>query len=145
MFKRILLPIDGSDQSLRAAAVGIDMATHSGASAVGLEILSPLAAVSLASDFIVHANGGYAGKAVEHAKEHLASLATIAREARVDFKDGYVFDHRPYTAIVAAANLSGCDLIVVGASEYAHGHRVQLSHEVVKLLGDAGVPVLVCH
>jgi nucleotide-binding universal stress UspA family protein len=145
MFKRILLPIDGTDQSLRAAAIGIDMAQHSRASTTGLEVLSPLAAVSMATDAILHGAGGYADRAVEHAREHLADLASLAHEAAVDFKDGYVFDRRPYTAIVAAASLGGCDLIVIGASEYAHGHHVQLSHEIVRLLGNAGVPVLVCH
>lgn len=145
MFKRILLPIDGSDQALRAAAVGIDMATCSGASAVGLEVLPPLPTVSLAADFILHTNDGYACRAVEHARGHLADLAFIAREAAVDFRDGYVFDRRPHTAIVAAASQSGCDLIVVGASEYAHGHHVQLSREVARLLSDAQIPVLVCH
>jgi nucleotide-binding universal stress UspA family protein len=145
MFKRILLPIDGSDQALRAATVGIDMATLSGASAVGLEVLEPLPTVSLAADFILHSPDCHAGRAVKRAREHLADLASIAHEAAVDFNDGYVFDRRPYTAIVAAANRSGCDLIVVGASEYAHGHHVQLSREVARLLSDTGIPVLVCH
>lgn len=145
MFKRILLPIDGSEQALRAAVVGIDMATISGASAVGLEVLEPLPTVSLAADFILHTADGHAGRAVKHARTHLAEVASIAHAAAVDFKDGYVFDRRPYTAIVAAANQSGCDLIVVGASEYAHGRHVQLSRQVAMLLGDAEIPVLVCH
>jgi nucleotide-binding universal stress UspA family protein len=145
MFKRILLPIDGTDQALRAAMVGIDMATRHGASALGVEVLAPLPSVSLVSDFILQTSEGCKGKAVERAREHLAHLASFARKAAVDFEDGYLFDRRPYTAIVAAANQANCDLIVVGASEYAHGRHVHLSHEVVRLLGDTDIPVLVCH
>lgn len=145
MFKRILLPIDGTDHALRAAGVGIDVAARCGASTIGLEVLTPLAAVSLAADGILQKAGGYTDQAVAHARTHLAALASLARDAAVDFNDGYVFDRRPYTAIVAAANKGACDLIVVGASEYAYRHQVQLSREVVRLLGSAEVPVLVCH
>jgi len=146
MFKRILLPVDGSEQSLRAASIGIEMAAHHGAEAVGLEVLAPLASVTWVADFILHSRENHANHAIKRARNHLALIAAIASKTSVRFEDGYIFDRRPYTAIVATADLAGCDLIVIGAGEYAHGDsQVKLSHEMARLLGNTGVPVLVCH
>lgn len=144
MFERILLPIDGSQQSLQAAATGVALAAHSGRKAVGLEILEPLSSVALAADALVRDSSGHAHKAMQQAREDLAEVASLARQAHVAFEDGYVFDRRPYTAIVAAAHRAGCDLIVIGAGEYARSHHARLSHEVSLLLNCADVPVLVC-
>lgn len=144
MFERILLPIDGSEQSLQAAATGVALAAHSGRRAIGLEILEPLSSVTLAADALVHDSSSHAAKAIRRAREDLAEVATLARNASVSFEDGYVFDRRPYTAIVAAAHRAGCDLIVIGAGEYAHSHHAKLSHEVSLLINCAEVPVLVC-
>lgn len=43
MFKHILLPTDGSEQSLRAARLGIALARQTGASVHAYHVLAPLA------------------------------------------------------------------------------------------------------
>jgi nucleotide-binding universal stress UspA family protein len=144
MFKHLLLSVDGTDQSLRAASLGVALAAAEGAQALGMQVVQPLPAVELAGDFIVHQHGGHADRAIDHARDDLSAVASMTRLADVPFQQGCVMDRRPYTAIVAAANLAHCDLIVIGAGEYAHGHHVRLSHEVWRLLGSTDVPVLVC-
>jgi len=144
VFKRILLSIDGSDQSLQAAATGIALAATGGRQAIGLEVLEPPPTVVLAADALVHDKSGHAAKAVRRAREDLAEVAAMAKDVNVAFEEGYAFDGRPYAAIVAAAYRANCDLIVIGAGEYAHSHRAHLSREVSLLINSADVPVLVC-
>jgi nucleotide-binding universal stress UspA family protein len=144
MFKRILLPVDGSEQSLRAASTGVALAAQGEHQAVGLEVLCPPPSVTLAADALVHDDSSHTARAIRKARNDLAEVAVMAKDANVAFADHYVFDHRPYTAIIAAARSAGCDLIVIGAGEYSFGHGTQLSHEVSLLIHCAEVPVLVC-
>ncbi len=144
MFKRILVPVDGSEQAMHAAAVGIAMAACGGAKVLALEVLQPQPSVTWVADALIGRHDGHDARAVDRARQHMADVASLAQGTTVPLEEGYVFDRRPYTAIVSAAFRASCDLIVVGASEYAHGHHVQLSHEVTRLLSSTDVPVLVC-
>lgn len=145
MFKRIFVPVDGSQQAMKAAAVGVAMAAKDGARLMAFEVIMPLPAVSLAADTLLGNDQGHAAGATHRARQHLADVATLAKDTAVPFEDGYAFDRRPYAAIVCAARRAQADLIVIGAGEYAHGRDVQLSHEVARLLGSTDIPVLVCH
>jgi len=144
VFKRILLPVDGSEQSLQAAQTGIALAAASGAKAVGLEVLKPLASVVLAADAILHDSPNHTARAIRRAREDLAEVRLMAHDAGVEFEDGYVFDRRPCVAIVSAAERANCDLIVASAHQYAGSHGGRLSHEMVRLIGSCSIPVLVC-
>lgn len=144
MFKRIFVPVDGSQQAMHAAAIGIAMAAQDGAKVLAFEVLTPLPAVTLAADSLLGGKNGHDTSATVRARQHLADVATMARGTAVACEEDYVFDRRPYAAIACAARRAGCDLIVVGAGEYAHGQHVQLSHEVARLLGSTDIPVLVC-
>lgn len=144
MFKRIFVPVDGTQQAMKAAAIGIAMAAKDGARLTAFEVITPLPAVTLAADTLLGDDHGHAAGATHRARQHLADVATLAKDTAVTFEDGYAFDRRPYAAIVSAARRAHADLIVVGAGEYAHGHHVQLSHEVARLLGSTDIPVLVC-
>jgi len=144
VFKRILLSIDGTEQSLRAAAIGIALAARGEQQTIGLEVLDPVSTVVLAADTLVHDSSSHTSRAVRRAQEDLAEVAAMARDAQVAFEDRHVFDRRPYTAIVAAAKCAGCDLIVTGAGEYARSHHAQLSREISLLINSTDIPVLVC-
>lgn len=144
MFKRIFVPVDGTQQAMRAAAIGVAMAAKDGAGLVAFEVVAPMPAVALAADTLLGNNHRHASVAAHRARQHLADVATLARDTAIPFEDGYAFDRRPFAAIVSAARRARCDLIVVGAAEYAHGRDVQLSHEVAQLLSSTDIPVLVC-
>jgi nucleotide-binding universal stress UspA family protein len=133
MFQNILLPTDGSDQSLRAARV------H------GYHVSAPLAAVACFSDLIRHAADDYRDEAIHRAKQRLEAIHALASEADVPFDGDCTFDHRPYTAIVGAARQYGCDLIVMGAHGRTGLDRLVLGKETSKVLSCADIPVLVCH
>ena len=144
MFKRIFVPLDGTQQAMHAAAIGIAMAKSDGAGLMAFEVIAPLPAVTLAADRLLGNDSDHAASASRRARQHLADVAILARDTAIPFEDGYAFDRRPYAAIASAAKQAQCGLIVVGASEYAHGRDVKLSNEVARLLSSTDIPVLVC-
>ena len=120
MFKRILVPFDGSETSRRALAMAIDMARPSGGRlrvVHQLEDLSHLAAYD--------PSGASSGELFEVMREAgsqlLAEGTAIARAAGIEADDVLLdrFGRRLGEAIADAAKLWNADLIVVGT----HGRR----------------------
>ena len=145
MFKNILLPTDGSDQSLRAARLGIALAKQVGARVHAYHVLAPLAAIPYFSDLIRQDPDDYHNEAVGRAQRQLEAIHVLAEEAGVPFDGDYAFDRRPYTAIVGAARQYDCDLIVMGTHGRTGTDRLVLGSETNKVLNCADIPVLVCH
>ena len=145
MFKHILLPTDGSEPSLRAARLGMALASRVGASVHAYHVLAPLAAVAYLSDLIRQAPDDYQHEAIGRAQQQLEAIHALAREAGVPFEGDYAFDYRPYAAIIGAARRHGCDLIVMGTHGRTGLDRLVLGSETGKVLECADIPVLVCH
>ena len=144
MFKNILLPTDGSDQSLRAAKLGIALAKQVGARVHAYHVLAPLAAVAHISDLIRHAPDDYHHEAISRAQQQLEVIHDMASEAGVPFDGDYAFDQRPSSAIVGAARRFDCDLIVMGTHGRTGIDRLMLGSETGKVLSCSDVPVMVC-
>jgi len=145
MFKNILLPTDGSDQSLRAARLGIALAKKVGARVHAYHVLAPLAAVAYFSDLIRYAPDDYRDQAIRRARQRIEAIHALASEADVPFEGDYAFDHRPYAAIIGAAQRYDCDLIVMGTHGRTGWDRLVLGGETSKVLNGADIPMLVCH
>jgi len=144
MFKNILLPTDGSEQSLRAAQLGIALARKMGAKVHAYHVLAPLAAVADFSDLIRHAPDDYHHHAIGRAQRKLDQVRALAEQDGVPFEGDYAFDHRPYTAILGAARQYDCDLIVMGTHGRTGTDHMMLGSETNKVLSCADIPVLVC-
>ena len=145
MFKHILLPTDGSDQSLRAARLGIALAKQGHARIHAYHVLAPLAAIAYFSDLIRDSPDDYEQEAVQRAEQQLETIRLMAKEAGVPFEGDYTFDRRPYSAILGAARQYDCDLIVMGTHGHSGLDRLVLGSETNKVLSCADIPVLVCH
>jgi nucleotide-binding universal stress UspA family protein len=145
MFKNILVPTDGSDQSLCAARIAIALAKQLGARVHAYHVLAPLAAVAHFSDLIRHAPDDYHQEAVRRAEQQLQAIHELAKEAGVPFDGGYAFDQRPYSAIVGAARHYGCDLIVMGTHGRTGVDRLVMGSQASKVLSCSDIPVMVCH
>lgn len=145
MFKNILLPTDGSDQSLRAAHLGIALAKQNRARVHAYHVLAPLAAVDFFSDLIRESPDDYREEAIQRAEQQLETIRLIAEEAGVPFEGNYAFDQRPYSAILGAARQYNCDLIVMGTHGRTGLDRLVLGSETNKVLSCTDIPVLVCH
>lgn len=144
MFKRILLPIDGSELSLRAADTGIALAKSVGASVMVLHVLEPLPSVAYFTEKLMASKEAYTNEAMRRAEDFLGEVRKRAAAAGVPCETAIEYDHRPYTAIVGAATTQGCDLIVLGSHGRSGLDRLLLGSETYKTLLSANVPVMVC-
>ncbi|WP_243041183.1 universal stress protein [Dyella sedimenti] len=144
MFQNILLPVDGSEHSLRAIETGVELASRLQARVYGVHVLPPLPAVSYVAE-LLQSRDSYTNLAKQRAEGFLAEVTRRAQAAGVACETEYVFDLRPYVAIVAAAHKHHCDLIVMASRGYQGLERVLLGSVTHKVMLSCDIPVLVCH
>ena len=145
LFRHILLPIDGSDLSLRALALGLDMAKLCNAKVSVIHAVPPFHSLAYMTELIAASELNYNQEAVKSASGYLAQAKALADAAQVPCECHYAFGEHPYETILSAVNEYRCDLIVM-ASHGLHGlNRFILGSETQKVLTKSTVPVLVCH
>lgn len=148
MYRNILLPIDGSQLSLRAAQHGIELAKALSARVTVVMVTTPWA-IQFAREPAVVVPGvvvpqtEYDLRTEQAACNCLRVVTDEARSAGVPSKALHVRYRDPYVAILDAARREGCDLIVMAS----HGRRgltgLLLGSETVKVLTHSQIPVLV--
>lgn len=144
-FRHILLPIDGSELSLRAFALGLDMATLCGAKVSVIHVVPPFHSLAYITEVIAASEFDYNQQAIKSATGYLAQAKKLADDRHVACECHYAFGERPYEAILHAVDEHHCDLIVM-ASHGWHGlDKLILGSETQKVLAKATIPVLVCH
>lgn len=143
MYKRILIPSDGSEASQRAILAGVDFARELGAEVVGLTVTPAFHVLSTDSEMLEDTPEQFTANSAARAGRILADVENAAREAGVPYRGEHVVDDDPYAAIVATAQRLGCDLITMAS----HGRRglkgPLLGSETQKVLVHSTVPVLV--
>jgi nucleotide-binding universal stress UspA family protein len=148
MYKSILLPIDGSRLSLRAAQHGIELAKALNARVTVIMVTTPWA-TQFAREPAVVVPGvlvpetEYDLRTEQAACNCLRVVTDEARSVGVPSQALHVRHRDPYVAILDAARREGCDLIVMAS----HGRRgltgLLLGSETVKVLNHSEMPVLV--
>ena len=142
MFKRILVPTDGSELTAKAVAKAIDLAKALGASIYTLSVKEPFPYSAISEmqpvppqDFFDAQERIAAGRV--NAVRDAAKAAGLACEAHT------VEDVHPWEAIIDHAKANACDLIVMSS----HGRRgvtaLLLGSETQKVLTHTTIPVLV--
>lgn len=143
MFKRILVPSDGSEPSQRAVLAGIGFAKELGAEVVGLTVIPQFHTFTYKTEMLEETKDEYAVDSRERAKQVLSFVLDAARDAGVPCTGEQVVSDDPWQTIIATAQTRQCDLIVMGS----HGRRgvkgVLLGSETQKVLVHSDVPVLV--
>lgn len=144
MFKNILVPTDGSEQSLSAVRTAVELAKLHGAKLTGIHVIPDyhlLIAYEGAFDPITEERIEQEAKA--RAATYLGQVEEAARQVGVECRTVCETSDHPYDAILRAADSQGCDLIVMTS----HGRKglaaVLLGSETRKVLTHARVPVLV--
>lgn len=147
MYRRLLVPVDGSELSERAIVASIDLARQLGAAITGFvaEPMPPLPLGPRSIQAIEDDAHDHEVMTQAHAQEVLSHFERSAREAGVPF-DGY-YDRVPRIdrAIIEAAESRGCDLIVMvthgrGAfGEFLYGSQTKA------VLSSSKLPLLVLH
>ncbi len=142
MFKKILLPTDGSELSARAIAGAVDMAKKLGAKIVGMTVIEPYSYSSL-SEYRPESFEDYEARMDKAAQERLQSLEAAAKAASVSVETKVAKSFSPYEAIIDMAQKNDCDAIFMAS----HGRRglsaVLLGSETQKVLTHSKIPVLV--
>jgi nucleotide-binding universal stress UspA family protein len=144
LFQRMLLPIDGSELSLRAFAMGLELAGSCGAEVVVMHVVPPFNAMAYMSEFLAAAELRYSEHAVLSASRYLDQAKALAGDARVPCECHYVFGEHPNAAILAGVEEHRCDLIVMATHGWHGMNRLVLGSETQKVLARSHVPVLVC-
>jgi nucleotide-binding universal stress UspA family protein len=142
MFKRILVPTDGSDLSDKAIAAAIDLARTLKASVIGMTTLEPYSYSNL-SEYRPETLDDYEARMDQAGAERLGRIADAASKAGVPVETVSVKAFSPYEAIIDTAKDKNCDLIVMAS----HGRRglnaVLLGSETQKVLTHTSIPVMV--
>jgi nucleotide-binding universal stress UspA family protein len=144
MFKNILIPTDGSEQSQRAVRMGIELAKLHGARVTGIHVIPDyhlLIAYEGAFDPVTEERIEEEAKA--RADTYLGQIREAASAAGVQCSTVCETSDHPYDAILRGCEASSCDLILMTS----HGRKglaaVLLGSETRKVLTHSKVPVLI--
>ncbi|MDN4051500.1 universal stress protein [Massilia sp. YIM B02763] len=143
MYKRILLPTDGSEASSRAAEAGVAFARELGADVVALNATPPFRIFSTDAEMLEDTSEQYAAASRERARKLLGAIGAAAHAAGVACRLEHIESDEPWSAIIDTAGRLGCDLIVMAS----HGRRgiagLLLGSQTQKVLVHSTIPVLV--
>lgn len=146
MFKKILIPTDGSALSAQAANAGVTFARSVGAEVVALYVGQPFAATigfdGMAAAYAI-TDEDYEKASAEQAKKYLQAVADRAETAGVKVTSESVTNFNVADGIVDAANQHGCDVIFMGSHGRSGLSRLLLGSVTAKVLSLAQVAVLV--
>jgi len=142
MYKRILVPTDGSDLSALAADAAIAFAQGCGSEIVAFSVVQPEPIVPLVE------GAGVAGSVdidvlMEEAQACVARVAEAAAKAGVPCKSVTAYAISPADEIVAAIERERCDLVFMATHGRRGLSRLIAGSVTQRVLAYAPVPVLV--
>jgi len=143
MYKRILVPTDGSDVSAVAEQAAVAFARALGSDIVALSVAQSYPAYAAAEasmavdpDLDIHALR-------DAAERNAARVCAAAAAAGVPCTALTVSAHSPSDAILDSAREQACDLIFMGSHGRRGLSRLLAGSETQKVLAGADVPVMV--
>ena len=143
MFKKILLPTDGSELSERAVLAGVSFAKELGAEVIGLTVLPEFHVFTYKAEMIEETEDEFKAASQQQAARNLSFIADASRSASVPCVIVQDSSDNPWEVILRVAKERQCDLIVMAS----HGRRgmagVLLGSETQKVLMRTEIPVLV--
>jgi nucleotide-binding universal stress UspA family protein len=145
MYKRILVPTDGSPLSKKAVRSAVQLAVGMGAELIALNVVPryPTAffegALSLSADDVGRVEKQWADRGQELADD----AREAAERAGIKARGITVFSDLVAEAILAAARKHKCDLVVMASHGRKGLKRLLLGSETQHVLTQGQVPVLV--
>jgi nucleotide-binding universal stress UspA family protein len=145
VYKHLLVPTDGSELSEQAMRAAVKLAKALGAKLTGFYAMDDYP-VSPFADYVpanMPSPEEFRAEQEEKAKQYLRILTQEAEAAGVPCKIEFTPNFSPYKAIIHAAEVNSCDLILM-ASHGRHGVAgLVLGSETNKVLTHSKIPVLV--
>jgi len=146
MFKRILVPTDGSVPARRAIKRAVQFAREQKARVHGFYVGPPWQ-LPLYSEYVppdVISPTEHARAVKKTAVRYLGEVKKAARATGVRCTVRYVMGTHPYDEIIKEARRRRCDLIAIASHGRRGISRLLLGSETSKVLAHSGIPVLVC-
>lgn len=146
MFKKILIPTDGSPLSAQAANKGVCFAREIGAEVVALYVTQPFAATvgfdGMAAAYAI-TDEDYDKTAAEQANKYVKAVLDRAETAGVKATSKVVSNFNVADGLVQAADEYGCDLIFIGSHGRSGLSKLLLGSVTNKVLSLSKTAVLV--
>ena len=145
MFKKILIPVDGSDLSTRAAGAGIQLAKELNAAVVFVNATAPYimpyaADVALMDDTTQKL---FEDEVKRESNELLDSTKRLADGAGLTSVCISAVHSRPEVLIEETVKELGCDLVVIATHGRGAMARLVMGSVTTRLLAISPVPVLI--
>jgi nucleotide-binding universal stress UspA family protein len=143
MFKKILVPTDGSDVSAAATDAAIAFARTCGSELISLSIAPPEPVVLSAEGAIATSGSLDVDVLMEQAQRHADDVADAAARAGVKCTPLTGYGFSPADEIIEAARRHGCDLIFMASHGRRGLSRLIAGSVTQRVLAYAPVPVMV--
>ena len=143
MFKKILVPTDGSTLAEKAVQGAIQFAQANGATVVGLTVIDPYPTQGSIEYVPMQPFDVYLAKMEDVAQTRLVALSAAANAANVPATTIVKKTFSPYEAIIQTAEAEGCDVIFMASHGRSGVGALLLGSETQKVLAHTKLPVLV--
>jgi len=145
MFKRILIPTDGSKIARRAIKAGVALAKKLGAKVTAYYALDALSPLVYGEGYIIDAATlqAFDQRARELGRKYVAEVAKAARAAGVGCEVIITKPATPAEGIIAAAKKTKCDVIFMASHGRGGLAALVLGSVTQKVLAHSKIPVLV--
>jgi len=146
MYRRVLLPFDGSELALKAALDGIEFARIHAAQVIVLFVTRPYPALPVYPGevgLVYPPKGVYARAVRQAALARMDDLMATARHAGVKCSKLVTSSDLKAETIVDTARRRRCDLIVMGSHGRSGARQWVLGSVTNKVLSISSIPVLV--
>ena len=147
MFKKLLIPIDGTELSHHAIQQGLDLARQLGASIQGFVVEAMPALPTMGTHLPSYRNEVKVHEATTeaHAKGLLTQFEQAAAKAGVPFEGHYERNDDVAAAIAGVAERQGCDMIVMATHGRGAFGELLFGSQTKRVLSLSKIPLLVLH
>jgi nucleotide-binding universal stress UspA family protein len=142
MFKKILVPTDGSAFSLSAATTATQLARSQGAQVIGVYVIDPFPYIGI-GDASAAGLQSYLAESRSVAGQALDALGKVCAAEGVPFAGDTIERNVVYEGVIETANAEGCDLIVMASHGRKGVKALILGSVAQKVLTHARMPVLI--
>lgn len=145
MFKKLLVPVDGSVVSERAIGQAVDLAAQLGAGITGfvVEAMPSLPTMGTHLPSYQREVQSHEAKTEAHARQVLARFGEVARAAGVAFDGQFDRNDDVAGAIAGAAKRHGCDMIVMATHGRGAFGEMLFGSQTKRVLSLTACPLLV--
>jgi nucleotide-binding universal stress UspA family protein len=143
MYKRILVPTDGSGLSGQAVAAAIDYARSAGATVVAFSVAQPYPMLPAVDGAMMIDPVIDSVELQKLAQQAVDAVARTAQAAGVACEAHTTLSFLPYEEIIRAATEYGCDVIFMASHGRRGLSRLLAGSQTQKVLAYSNIPVLV--